>query len=266
MIRLSVLTVLAITMAGGGLSSSHGQTPAERWLTKYREAGGKADLSRSSDALTLTVERRVGQKPHVGLKGLDAPGGVRRVFLQGFEVDNDDLAGVAGWKDVEVVEVADGKKVSDEGVKAVARMAKLRELVLADTAVADGGIATLSGHAGLKRLTVLNTNLRTRIRVLELKDLPKLETLTLACAGVTEVRLADMPVLREVLDFPVELEVAVFTRLGAVTELDLHGTRLHSLLLVGNRELKSVNLRCTRLGDKAVVALKNQHPTIVFER
>jgi hypothetical protein len=232
---------------------------AKDWVAQYVKLGGKAFLW-PSDRSTIGIQKREGQQPFVGLKGLKPAAGIRRVVLQGFEAGDDDLEALVAWTELEQIDVIDGKRVTDKGVKALAAMPKLWELVLADTAVTSSGVGTFSGHKELARLTVSNTIVKNRVTSLDLKNLPKLKGLVLVCEGMTTVRLTMLPKLEWVADFSAELEEAELSELGSLTELDFRGTRLKKLTLSGLPNLESLDLRKTRLDADAVAKIQKLFP------
>ncbi len=243
------------------------RTEAEVWVAGYQKLGGKAGLSASAhDEPTLSIEKRMGQKPLVSLKGLKPATGIRAIALQGYEVDDEDLEALAGWKELEVIQVVDGKRVTDTGVRAIARLPRLRRVDLVDTAVTGTGLSAFSGHPTLTNLTLSNTIVKTRVRSLELKDLPALATLTLSAEGITSIRLAKMPRLRELTDFPLAVERAELSDLGELTELDFHGSKLEKLSLSGMPKLESLDVRETQLKDSAVADLKRLYPSVTIRK
>jgi hypothetical protein len=236
---------------------------AAAWLAAYEKLGGKGTLTQSDKGgAILSIEKRKGQKPLVSLKGLKAAPGVRHVGLQGFEVDDDDLEALAAWNALERIEVVDGVKVADKGVKAISRLPNLRVVELADTAISDEGIAAFSKHKKLVHFLYSNANEAGRARVFELKDMPKLETITLCGEGIHTVALTRLPQLREVCDFPRSVEVANFDGLGRVRDLDFSNTRLRSLLISDVPLLQSVDVRQTQLAGAAIKVLKANFPEI----
>ena len=261
--------LVTVGLLGLGSFASHCQdkrSGPESWVAAYLKLGGQAGLTASPrDEPTLWVQKRMGQKPLVGLKGLPAPG-VRIVGLQGYEVNDDDLEALADWKDLEELQIVDGKVIGDKGVKALARLPALRRLELIDTSVTGTGVAAFSGHATLTHLTLSNTTLATRVRTLELKDLPKLEQITLSAEGVTGVRLANLPRLRYVGDFPLDLKTADLSDLGDVTELVFRRSKLNKLSLSRLPKLDCLDVRDTELDDKAVADLKRANPKVNVRR
>lgn len=219
------------------------------------------------DEPTLGIEKLMGQEPLVGLKNLKPASGILRVVLAGYEVDDSDLQALADWKGLEVIDVIDGKKVGDNGVKAIARLPKLREVVLADTAVSGIGVSALSSHVALTRLTLTNTVFPSQVKTLALKNLPKLEVLELACeGGISDVRLAAMPRLRELSAFPSDVKSAEISGLGAITELDFRGSKLEKLSISDMPSLESIDLRDTQVNDETVMELKKKFPKAEIRR
>jgi hypothetical protein len=236
---------------------------AVAWVTAYRRAGGKAELAPGPDGRTvLAIQKRKGQTPLVSLKGFRPAPGVRAVTLQGYEVADEDLEALAGWKGLEEVHVVDGIKVTDAGVKAIAGLPNLHSVELCDTAVTGKGAAAFSKHESLIYFTLSNTIVEGQAKELKLTDMPKLATVSLAGEGITRVVLARLPQVREVSDFPRSLEVADLSGLGRVKDLDFGHTRLKALLISDVPMLESLDLRDTRLPKGAVKVLRNRYPTV----
>jgi hypothetical protein len=256
--------LVALLGVVGPLAADEPLAPRE-WADRYAKSGGKASLGKA-DEPDLQIQKRAGQLPLIGLKRVPPAAGVRWVCLQGFEVADDDLAALAEWPDLERVAVIDGKKVTDRGVKALAARPGLRKLVLADTAVTGAGLAALSGHRSLVHLTVTNANLPNRVAELDLRDLPRLETLSLVCEGMEEIRLRGLTSLRWVGDFPRSLERAELSSLPALTDLDFRGTRLRSLAVSGVPKLEGLDLRDTLLGPGTASVIEKQLPGVAVRK
>lgn len=259
-----IVVASVFTLATHGYAVSEERTlPAEEWVRQYEKLGGKASLVVSPQGLrTLVVEKRANQKPLVSLKGLGIAKGVQRVFLQGYEVVDADLQELSSWPDVIEIEVADGKKITDDGIKSLAKLTKLRELFLADTGIAEAGVNAFNGHMSLTHFTIINTNVPCKLRTLDLKEIPKLETLTLACTGIRTINLANLPSLRSLLDLPRELESASFDGLGQLCELDLHGTRVKKLAIGKMPKLETIDLRDSPIEETTLRTLKRDHPNV----
>lgn len=257
---------VAVLLAASCLSvADEPASTATDWVTKYGKLGGKAFLW-SPDEATIGIQKREGQKPLVGLKGLKPAAGIRRVVIQGFEVADDDLEALAAWKELEQIDVIDGKKVTDKGVKALATLPRLRELVLADTAATAAGANAFSGHKELTRLTMSNTIVENKVTSLDLKEIPKLQGLTLVCQGMTTVRLTNLPKLEWVGDFPQELEEAELSELRSLTELVFRGARLKKLTVSGLPNLESLDLRSTPLDGDTVAIIQKAFPAAKVRR
>jgi hypothetical protein len=265
--RLLVLGFALVGLVGDATRAQDKKTPADAWVAAYQKLGGKAGLTTATgEEPSLWVEKRLGQAPLIGLDRLKPESTIRTIGLQGYEVDDADLEALGAWKQLTRIEVIDGKKVTGKGVKAIARLPKLREVVLADSAVTTDGVTAFSGHPGLTHLTLSNTVLESRLRKLDLENLPRLATVTLAGEGMTAVRIANMPRLRLIGDFPTTLETADFSDLGALTALDFRGTKLKKLSLSGTPKLESVDLRETQLDEKAVADLRRAFPGVSIQR
>jgi hypothetical protein len=261
------ITVLFTLLAAASVSAADEPAPAAKvWIEQYGKLGGEALLWPPPDETTISITKREGQKPLVGLKGLKPAAGIRRMVLQGFEVDDDDVAALAKWNELEEIGLIDCKKVTDKGVKELAALTKLRILELADTSVTAAGVNAFSGHKELAHLTVSNTIVDCRVTALDLKEMPKLEGLILVCAGMTTVRLTKMPKLVWVGDFPLELEQAEMTELGSLTELDFRSTRLKKLVLSGIPKLESLDLRRTQLDADALAGVRKAFPGVKVQR
>jgi hypothetical protein len=262
-LKIGIATVL---IGACCVSAADDSAPtAEGWVGQYVKLGGKAFLC-PPDEGTIGIQKQEGQKPIVGLKGLKPPTGIRRVVLQGFEIADDDLVALAAWKDLEGVEVIDGKKVTDKGVAALTALPNLRELMLADTAVTAAGVNAFSGRKELRQLTVSNTIVANKVAGIDLKDMPKLQRLTLVCPGMTAVRLTELPLLESVNDLPAELERAEVSKAGALKELDFRGTKLKMLSLTGVPKLELLDLRKTFLDADAVAGIQQRLPGVKVRR
>lgn len=264
----TVVFVASVAVAGTSFAqTSSKDRAAAAWVAAYTKVGGRASLGTGPDGRTeLAIQKRKGQRPLVSLKGFGAAPGVRAVILQGYEVSDEDVETVAGWTGVERVEVVDGIKVTDAGAKAVARLPVLRSVVLADTAVTGKGLAAFCKHPTLAHLAHSNTVLPGQVKTLDLRELAKLETITLAGEGISRISLTGLPRLREVADFPHSLEVADLSGLGRVRELDFSHTRLKSLSLTDAPKLQFLNLRHTEVPRDTVDALRKNWPEVRIQR
>lgn len=232
------------------------------WVADFRKAGGRATLVETDDGEKLiSIERRGGQKPSVGLRDRPVPTGITSVGLQGFGIDDGDLAALAGWKQLRKVKIVDGKGVTDKGVLNVARILKLVEVELIDTSVTGTGLKEFSKHPALVHLVVINTNHASRAESLELSEMNKLETLTLAVEGVSRISLTKLPRLRQVSDFPSSLTRLELSDLGPIEELDLGRTRLTEVSLSGLPKLEGIDLRDTKLSQKQIDRIRTAFPT-----
>lgn len=260
--------VAVIWLTAVAASAQDKRTGAEVWVTEYQKRGGKAGLSDSAGGEpALWVEKRMGQTPLVSLKGLKPAAGIRVIGLQGYEVNDDDLSALGEWKELEEIQVVDGKAVTDTGAKAIARLPKLRRVELVDTLVTGVGVSAFSRNSTLVSLTLSNTVIKTRVRSLDLKDVPKLETLTLSAeGGITSVRLSKLPRLRELSDFPLDVESAELSGLDELSELDFRGSKLKKLSLSAMPKLKQLDVRDTQLDANTIFELKRQHPTLIIRR
>ena len=259
-----------VALAVGGSLTAQGpakDSEAVAWVAAYQKAGGVAELTTGpGEVPSLAIHKRKGQKPLVSLKGFGPAPGVRSATLQGYEVSDEDLVTLAAWRDLEQVEVVDGAKVTDVGVKAIAKLPKLRWLGLHDTGVTGDGPTAFAKHDALTHLSITNTTVKGRVRSLELKDLPKLETITLVGEGITRVVLARLPQLRQAGDFPRSLEVADLSGLGRVKDLDFGHTRLKALLISDLPVLETLDLRDTQVPEGAVKVLRNTYPAVEVRR
>lgn len=269
MVRIAVIVVcLAVTVAPRLVTAEDPRPLVEDWLAEYKKLGGKAGVNTSTGPHpTLWVQKRFGQMPLVGLKGMKTPPGIRAVSLQGYEVEDDDLLGLATWPGLEEVSIIDGKKVGDKGVQAIAKLPKLHRLDLVDTVVSEVGLAQLSGHRALTQLDLSNTVVTTKVRALRLKDIPKLESLSLACeGGMTSVSLTALPQLKQLGDFPLDVETAEVSGLPKLTDLDFRGSKLRKLTIADMPGLESIDLRDTQVDDETVKELKKKFPKVEVRR
>jgi hypothetical protein len=264
----TVLFAVALMLGAPAARADDPLPTVKDWVEQYEKLGGKVYLwPPEEDEGTIGIWKREGQKPLVGLKGLKPAAGIRRVALQGFELTDDDVAALAGWKELDRVDVIDAPKVTDKGVKALAALPKLRVLVLADTAVTSDGVNAFSGHKGLTHLTVSNTVVKNRVTALDLKDLPELKGLVLVGEGMTKLRLTKLPKLEwECVVFPGDLEEAEFSELGSMTQLNFRNTRLKKLALSGLPKLESLDLRKTQLDADAVAAVRKAFSGVKVQR
>lgn len=257
-VRLGVLLSL---LAVCGRSSAD-DLAVEEWIEQYGKLGGKAFLS--TDKLTLCIQKREGQKPLVSLKGLK-PAVIGEVYLQGYQVADEDLEALAGWTKLEQVAVEDGEKITDMGIKSLTALPKLRRLVLSNTAVTGAGLTAFSGHKELVRLDVSNSIGGNKVKNLELKEMPELQSVILTGKGVTLVRLTKMPKL-EFVEFPMELEEADISEAGALTELDFRGTHLKKLTMLGLPKLESLDLKKTQIDADAVAVIQKAFPGVKVKK
>lgn len=254
------LGVLFSLLAFCGSSSADG-LELEEWIKQYEKLGGITFLNPDKDC--LGIQKREGQKPLISLKG-SKPAAIREVFLQGYEIADEDLEALAGWAGLEQITVVDGKKITDKGAKAVAALPNLRRIVLDDTAVTEAGLNAFSGHKKLIHLDVSNAS-GNKVQNLDLKEMPELQSVVLSFKGMASIRLAKLPKL-ELVEFPLELEQAEISEAGALAELDFRGTKLKKLVLWGLPKLESLNLGKTPLSAADVAAVQRSVPGAKVKR
>ena len=241
------------------------EPPGIAWAAEYNKLGGDAVLG-SKDDRSIGIGKKAGQKPLVSLAGLNAPHGIQRVVLQGFEITDADLMAIAEWQDLETVEICDGKLVGDKGLVALSKLPKLKVLFLSEAAITGDGLLSLSGHKSLARLHITSSILPCRIRNLALKNMPALERLSMNGEGPESITLSNMPKLTELGEFPTTLKSAKFSSLGALMELDFHGTRLEQLSLDKLPNIEMIDLRKTRMDDKSLDGIERAWPAAKVKR
>lgn len=142
-------------------------------------------------------------------------------------------------------------RITDDGLKEIARRKQLTTLVLAWTKITDVGLAEISQLTNLRTLDLRNTPITDR----GLQELKSLD-------GLTRLLLFDTKIGDNGLDYIKDLEL---------THLDLHGTRVtdHGLKVIcGIRSLTSLNLSLTPITDAGVsdLTLLNQLTELVLIR
>lgn len=142
------------------------------------------------------------------------------------------------------------RKLTDAGVKEVARLHQLQALHLADTAITDAGVNALVALTKLHTLDLSDTAI-TDIGLSSLAGLDQLHTLSLQYTKLTDAGLSAL------------------ARLKQLRELNLQGTRTSSAglkELAGLKNLQSLNLRYTKVTDAGVAQLQRALPGCVIER
>ena len=179
------------------------------------------------------------------------------VGLQGFEITDSDLEAVANWKEIEVVEIIDGKQVTDIGLIALSKLPRLQKIIIGDTAATQKGISSFSGHATLTHFTLINTIIPAQVERIALEGMPKLTSIQLSCEGMKSIQLKNLPQLSELLAFPLSLEEVRFEKLSLIGELDFLDTKLSRIELSDLPKLKRLNVKGTKLPAATLKSLKD---------
>ena len=134
---------------------------------------------------------------------------------------------------------APGTAISDEGVKAVARVPKLEKLWLSQTPISDKALAYLSSCPNLMHLSVEATP-TTDIGLREIAKMSKLEVLSLSSPHISAVGLTRLSPLSELKELYLDRLPVDERSLAAIAQLD---------------QLQVVSLRLTPVTDAAVALL-----------
>ena len=240
--------------------------PGHEWVVEYGNLGGDAYLW-PPEHRTIGIAKLSGRKKSfVPLVGLKAPAGITSIILQGFEIGDADMIAIAQWKDIETLEIIDGKSVTDKGLKAISRMPVLKNLAMRDTAITGEGVTALSGSKSLVDLTISSTVIPCRIRRICFKELPSLERLTLNVEGVEAVELANLPKLKEIIVFPTTLTSATVRGLDSLTELDFQNSLLKKLTVGSTPKLQTLDVRNTRMEKMEIYQLQLARPSVTIRR
>jgi len=206
---------------------------------------------------------------------------LRTLLLRGTKVTD---AGLAVFKESQCLETVDFShtNVSGTGLELLHHNF-IKDLTLADSKFADGGMASLVeiGHH-LVRLNLAGTKIADEdmepiknLRALEVLDLSRTAisgpSLRYLPGGLKELNLSGSAIL--------DSGLARLEQFKLLETLDLSGTKItdnaipHIQAMIesqdksfGRRKFKHLNLRKTAVSDKAVAALKASAPDVTIER
>ena len=237
---------------------------AKDWVAAYCKLGGKASLY-NGQADIVGVTKLRGQEPNVKLGEIAPAKGIRKVLLGRHGVLDEDLIALAHWDKLEEVDVFDGERVTDAGLKAVAAIPTLKSLVLMDTAVTGEGLAALSGHKQLAFLKIANPDTTGSVHAVSLTDMPRLGRLMLNCPGLEQLSVTKMPSLHEVERLPASMKSAEFADVGELTELEFRTSTLANLSIKGAPKLKLIDLRNTKVSKETLAEIRGKLPNTVVK-
>jgi hypothetical protein len=233
-----------------------------QWVADYNKLGGVA----SFDDGFIKIVKRSNNKVLVDVDKVQSQPTARKVHLQGYEVSDDDLITVAKWKNVEVLHIVDGKKVTDKGVSALASLPNLREIVFGETSLTDKGIASFSGNKTLISMHITNNAKGNKLVDLKLTNMPMLKTLLLDCNGLKGVYLSSMPKLVSLPSVPLTVATVELKDIPSIDELNFANTQLSSLSLSKVPKLESLNVRKTMLNNESIDKIKANYPNVSIRR
>ena len=191
-------------------------------------------------ALTRVEVRNAPKVTAAGIADVAKVKKLQKVELQGAVASDDAATALAAATTITDLQLSEGG-LTDEGVKQLAALTKLQSLTLTQNPKVKGTtIPALVAAKDLNSLTVTGCPLGDLIGWSALKKLPKLTTLSLARAQVTDAGLKELG------------------QLAQLTTLSLEGTPLTDAglaELVRLRALKSLTVMDTKITDEAVATL-----------
>ena len=130
-----------------------------------KNEGIRAKIRRLNGTVTLDVQhgklivRHFGHDlPDAEVDALCALGDFRSVEWSGSAISDRAIARlVTDNREIRCLDLSTDTKITNEALKAVAKLPKLRTLNLAETHVSDLGVAALKGHPALRELCLANT-------------------------------------------------------------------------------------------------------------
>jgi len=204
------------------------------------------------------------------LEPLERLRGLRDLSFFETDTNDDDLALISGYlPDLERLDLS-GTAVTDDGLKHVAGLRKLRELALRDTDIDGPGLVHLEA---LPRLSGLNLGL-TMVGDESAEILSRmtgLRELLLFHAEMSDAGVAKIEALKELRTLSLEecgdgitdVSMVAVSRMLRLQHLDLMGTRVTDsglALLHTLKSLKWIELCSTWVSEEAVEALKKAMP------
>lgn len=132
------------------------QRASECALSAFRKLGGVAQwVDRKNKHLMI---RRFNVKElNVSLSQLRILSEVKLLTLHGFDFGDDDLKAVSKWIHLEGLQLIYNRDVSDNGIKYLEHMDRLKRLVLWDTKMTSAGMKHISLLSNLEYLEIQNS-------------------------------------------------------------------------------------------------------------
>jgi internalin A len=146
--------IARIEALGGRVVCDAAGLPREADLTGGRACAADADLGPLFELTTLkSVKLAGGGITSTSVQRLAALGELAELHLTDVSLADDDLARLAGLKNLETLVIRRGGKLTDAGLPALRQMPKLSKLGLLEVGITDHGLELL---AGLPRLVMLD--------------------------------------------------------------------------------------------------------------
>jgi hypothetical protein len=153
-------------------------------ITKFRKGGGVVEWVNKADK-HLMIRRFNVKECRVSLSKLEVVPQVKTLTLHGYDFDDEDLRLVSKWTHLEALHLIYNHGVTDNGMKQVESMSKLKRLILWDTQVSSAGMKALSRLTDLEHLEIQNSPVGD-IGLDSLKNLKKLRVLYLFGTKMTQ--------------------------------------------------------------------------------
>ncbi len=173
-----------------------------RPYAEIKDLGGFIKVDEADPERSISVVLFEGEHSDEVLKLLKKLHKVRELVFADWVTDAS-LEQLEGLHDVVKLEVGinGGGKFTDAGLKSVAKLSKLRELLIQSDKVTDAGLANLKELSELRHLSFYFNTRITGAGIEHLKALPKLECLELMCCAKVDddsiQHLVGMPSLDE---------------------------------------------------------------------
>jgi hypothetical protein len=257
---------IAITLLmGEDNPKSENLVNGDKWVIDYKNLGGIASYN-SDDGGSIQIQKRSNNKPLISINAMRSQPIIRKLEVQGYEIDDDDIIAIAKWKKISIVYIIDGKKVTDKGVIAIASSPELTKITICGTSITDVGIGAFSGNKTLTYLNIESYAKDNKTINMALKEMPLLEKLFVGCNGLKSINLSKLPKLQSLENIPSTVTTIELNDLASVDELDFSGTQLDKLTLSALPKLAKLNVQRTKLSRESIKSIKDDYPNINIKR